>query len=197
MNARGICEICGRSSDVGLASCAHCGVAFPADVPPKPVPDARKALGGEQTPLLFVDTAAFLAEGRLGEIAAGCPRSDVKRVAGTPAEFGRGESLDEAEVWINGPVTFWFDKSFVERIGVYFTLDYLRNDAIAFDADFPKRGDRIDQILDFMERRAIGFDLRDEAVLTSGNVEILWSRVDRIVTSLITPPVATGRRRRG
>jgi hypothetical protein len=194
MNSRSVCEICGRSSDTALGSCGHCGVLFASEFSPSLEPEVSVPLGGDQGPRLFVNTGTFLAEGRLGEIGVGCARTDVKRIAGTPADFSRGESLEDAEVWINGPITFWFNKSRVERIGVYFILDYPRNEAIAFDADFPRRGDRIDQIVEFMERSAIRFDKREGSVLTSGNVEILWSKTDRTITSLVAPSMPMRKR---
>jgi hypothetical protein len=197
LNDRSVCDICGSSSEAGATACAHCGVALstqPAIVAERE-PDAP--LGADQPPMLLAEVGAFLSEGRLGGVRVGSSRDEVKRLAGIPADFGRGESLDDAELWLNGPVTFWFQGAHVERIGVYFTLDYPRNDAIAFDAEFPRRGDSIDRMTDLLERRGIGFERREDgSLLTSGNVAIHWYTPDRRITSLVVPPVPPRGRRR-
>ena len=186
---RRVCELCGRSSLGDAESCMHCGTRHTIDSAVGGAPNADLPHGREQTVMLIAETSTFLADGRLGQIYTGCSKDDVRRIAGIPADFGRGDSLDDAEIWLNGALTFWFAGSTLERIGVYFTIEYPQNQTIDFDSEFPRRGDSVDKVIDFMVSHGIAFEELNGCLLTAGNVEIRWSKRDRTLTSLVTPPV--------
>ncbi|MEK8032792.1 hypothetical protein AACH06_18380 [Ideonella sp. DXS29W] len=157
----------------------------------------RLPIGADQPPRLHAGLGAFLRDGRLGDVQVGMAKSEVLNAAGLPAEFGRGESLGDAAVWINGRTTFWFSGSTLERIGIYFVLEYLSNPAIEYDPDFPDRSVPKGMLEDYMRRFGIDFVVEAESITTSGGVSIGFSG-DGMVCSMVVPPVPMprGRRRR-
>lgn len=121
-------------------------------------------------------------------------RPEVLALAGHPAEFHRGDSLANAEIWINGRVTFWFHGEFLERIGVYYILNYLANDAIRYDSNFPESSTGLDEVCIFMRNTGISYSESQGSganleVITEGGVQIVADR-DGNITSMIVPKVS-------
>jgi hypothetical protein len=193
-SVRPICEICGQSSSPGSSLCASCGVAFPKADASAPVVKDRIALGADQSPRMQATLREFLATGKFGAVTIGMTKAEVLSAAGMPAEFHRGETLDDSEVWINGRVTFWFDGDRLDRIGIYFILEYLSNQAIQYDADFPARGPELCALKDFMEAAGISFRAESTSIITAGGVELNANPASSVHSMVVPPlPIRRGR----
>lgn len=146
-------------------------------------------MGAHQERKLHVSLYELLAEASLGGIRLGMTRAAVLARAGHPAEFHRGATLEEAESWINGKVTFWFEGQTLARIGVYYVLDYLVNNAIGYDAAFPEKGATVASLRAFMERHAIGFrEARGPSLVTSNGVAIFAGHADELLSMVVPSP---------
>ena len=130
----------------------------------------------------------FLATGQFGSVTVGMIKAEVLSAAGVPAEFHRGETLDDAEVWINGKVTFWFDADRLNRIGIYFGQEYLSNQAIQYDAEFPAHRPQIGALKAIMEIAGISFHEEASSIITAGGVAINANAAGSI-HSIVVPPV--------
>jgi hypothetical protein len=148
-----------------------------------------------------VDLKTFLAEGRLGAVRVGMKKEEILALAGEPAEFARGDSMHDAEIWINGKVTFWFSASELERIGVYYVLEYPSNRNISYDTSFPERGTTtLQHLCNFMSENEIGYTIdeshtRHRVLITNAGVQITAGGYDDVLDSIVFPAVELARRR--
>jgi len=145
---------------------------------------------------MHVDLKTFLAEGRLGDVRVGMTRAEILALAGEPAVFARGESMQDAEIWINGKVTFWFAASSLEHIGVYYVLEYPSNQNISYDASFPERETTtLRQLCNFMSKNGVEYatdesHTRHTVLITKGGVQITAQGLDKVLNSIVFPAVA-------
>lgn len=198
--------MCGAGSFAGAPCCTGCGMKFGVDAFAVPsVPLAPEGAG--QEPCLFVSLREFLADGSFGGIRLGMDKNQILARAGYPALSGSCcgtvSLMDPHSSWINGKTTFWFSAGRLERIGVYYLLDYPFNNAIAYDAQFPERGADKAWLQSFMQEHDIGFGPEPDAfrsscenIVTAGGVQVIVS--DGNVSSLAYPAVLGrhGRKRR-
>jgi hypothetical protein len=151
---------------------------------------------------MFVSLRSFLADGYFGGVRIGMTKEEVLALAGEPADFGRGESMQSAEVWLNGKTTFWFSGSKLQRVGVYYVLEYPSNGNLAYDASFPEAGATLKSLCTFMRENQIEFSEEGESSLhqvlvTQAGVQLNAGR-DGLLNSIVFPAVAMpGRQGKG
>ena len=135
----------------------------------------------------------FLNTGTLGEIRIGMSREECRSLFGEPAEFHRGDDLMNASIWINGIVTLWFETGVLNRIGLYFILDYEKNDNIELNGYFPNRVTKISELVNYMEKSKVIFSETIDKVMkkpilkTKYGVVISYSH--DVVNSIIYPEI--------
>lgn len=182
-----ICDICGTTSPKGVEACIYCGCQFSTvDVLNMSV-ERSEPLGADQIPQLHVALYDFLASGSFGGIRPRMTKSDVQALSGLPAEFHRGKTLDEAEIWINGKVTFWFNGEALERIGVYYILEYSENSAIEYGSEFPERNTCIQTLREFMHKNEIDFIEQPDASLLTSIGTSMHASSDGKLLSIVYP----------
>jgi hypothetical protein len=148
---------------------------------------------------MFVPLQSFLSQGRFGDVQIGMTKQEVLALAGEPAEFGRGDSIQSAEVWVNGKTTFWFVGSRLDRVGVYYVLEYPSNGNLKYDASFPESGARLESLRTFMQKNGIEFSEEfnsspHQVLVTKAGVQVNAGR-DGLLNSIVFPAVAMPRRR--
>lgn len=148
---------------------------------------------------MFVPLRSFLADGCFGNVQVGMTREEVLVLAGEPAEFGRGDSMQGAEVWVNGKATFWFSGSKLDRVGVYYVLEYPSNANITYDASFPEAGATLESLRTFMRENEIEFSEEGDSsphqvLVTKVGVQVNAGRND-LLNSIVFPAVAMPKRR--
>jgi hypothetical protein len=146
-----------------------------------------------------VELRTFLAEGRLGTVQIGMTREEVLALAGEPAKFARGNSMLNAGAWVNGKVTFWFTESALERIGVYYAVEYPANKSISYDALFPEHGATLAGLSRFMRENEIVYSvdeghIRHRVLVTKAGVQISAGS-DDVIDSIVYPAVEIPKRR--
>ncbi len=193
---RPICEICGTT--LSKTACPSCGSTVSVDPAPEAALELPEPMGADQAPQLCVSLHDFLATGSFGGIRPGMSKPEVLDLSGHPADFRRGDSLADAEIWVNGRVTFWFHGETLERIGVYYILKYPVNDAIQYDPMFPESETPLEELCIFMRGTGISFSAdhgtgAHREVITDSGVQIIADRNGN-VTSIIVPKVEPRRR---
>jgi hypothetical protein len=141
-------------------------------------------------PQLRVVLSDFLCTANFGGVRIGMSKKEVLTLAGPPAVFGDGTCFEDAACWINGICTFWFSGATLERIGIYFTLDYASNNAIQYDSDFPHHRCQYREMMHIMEREKILFnhDVKERTIISGGGVYIYYRRDGEII-SMVCPAV--------
>ncbi|MFZ6679723.1 hypothetical protein [Undibacterium sp. Tian12W] len=185
-----ICEMCGKYSPSDSIVCIECACPFSASEDLLTHREDSSVNIVKLEPQLQVGLNDFLCAANFGGVRIGMNKTEVLALAGPPAVFGDGTCLEDAACWINGICTFWFSGATLERIGIYFTLDYASNNAIQYDSDFPRHRCQYREATQYMEREKILFshDVKKRAIISGGGVYIYY-RNDGEISSMVFPAV--------
>ena len=136
---------------------------------------------------MYVSIEGFLKYGSIGEVVVGMSRGAVLSLISEPAGYYRGKNINDAELWVNGPLIIWFKDNLVDQLGLYFQTDYESNRNISFVEWFPRKDTTIVEISEYMDEHRINFSKSGKDLITKSGTVITCS--GESLNSVIYPDI--------